>query len=159
MGLHEHAYELGSLLANFHSLEFILRGFLYNIYGGELGVPFGEDIYTVTIGHSLPENAFTNYDSLRELIAKYNSVAREHSQPQIDPTLVEIRDALAHGRVSAAETSDDLRLLKFSKPRRGFVEVTFNAPLSHDWFLEQRRRVREALLTVIAVTGPPRQVS
>jgi hypothetical protein len=44
---------------------------------------------------------------------------------RIDGTLVEIREALAHGRVSAAVPDNNLRFLKFSTPARGRVRVNF----------------------------------
>ena len=67
---------------------------------------------------------------------------------RIDGALVEIRDALAHGRVSAAIPDDNLRLLKFSTPARGRVRVTFNETLSSAWFTAQKRRVIEAIQSV-----------
>jgi hypothetical protein len=154
--LEDHAYHLGSLLANFQSLEFGLRSYLQSLpHAPALGVPHGQDIYAVPIGGQVPENAFTNYDSLGVLISKYNEAARQRSSAEIDPSLVEIRDALAHGRVSAQITDDTLRLLKFSRPKNGIVEVTFNALLSRDWFLDKKKRVCDALLTVGANLTPP----
>jgi hypothetical protein len=80
-----------------------------------VGIPNGNDLYSFSVGQNLPESDLTSYASLGALIAKYNDTAQEQGLTKIDDTLVEIRDALAHGRVSAELTSDTLRLIKFSK--------------------------------------------
>jgi hypothetical protein len=118
-----------------------------------IGIPYGEDFYSFPIDHELPESDLTNYDSLGQLIDKYNAVVFTQESVGIDRGLVEIRDALAHGRVSAEVTSDTLRLIKFSKPKNGLVRVTFNALLSEEWFAEQKRRSVEALREVVRSRG------
>jgi len=50
----------------------------------------------------------------------------------IDRSIVDIRDAIAHGRVAADEEGGQLRLLKFSKPKDGFVEITFYTLLDEE---------------------------
>ena len=100
-------------------------------------------------GDIVPENAFTNYDTLGQLINKYNSNSRISSVGfGIDETLVDIRDAIAHRRVSAATYSGTLKLLKFDKPKNGQVKVTFSASLTEKWFAEQIKRVYGAVLKV-----------
>ena len=64
-----HAKWMGSLIVNLQSLELALRGFLYNCEMGwtrQRGSRFIDDMAE---GQQLEENAFTNYDTLRELIA------------------------------------------------------------------------------------------
>ena len=78
-----------------------------------MGVPEGADVYAYPVGTDLPENEFTGYDTLGQLIDKYNDQATRRGLQLVDKTLVEIRDALAHGRVSAAEQNDNLKLLNF----------------------------------------------
>lgn len=155
----EYAYHLGSLLVNFQSLEFVLRAFLYQHQNTQsMGIPDGQDMYATPIGGKLRENAFTNYDSLGALIKKFNASAASNAESNIDESLVDIRDALAHGRASAAQPTDTMRILKFSKPEKGNVTVTFNAVLSKEWFVEQIRRVRDAVLIVAAKLNPPQTV-
>ena len=155
MTLDEHAYSLGKLLANFQSLEFILRAFLWNLpLAPSCGVPCGTDIYSLPVGTELDECAFTNYDSLGKLIEKYNLGAGDRRLPQIDPTLVDIRDALAHGRVSTDSLDQPPRLLKFSCPRNGRVRITFNEQLTQSWFKHQIHRVCEAIQSVRERVGP-----
>jgi hypothetical protein len=150
MTLEHYAHSLGAIVANLQSLEFTLRGVLQNLPTARtLGIPPGTDIYAVPVRSELPESEMTSYDSLGELIDKYNTLARDNGLSEIDRGIVDLRDALAHGRVSAAVPSADLRLLKFSKPKNGKVTVTFNALLSEDWFSEQRRITGEAVKSVI----------
>lgn len=150
MTLDEHARHLGGLLANFQSLEFILRGFLQNSPSARpIGIPYGTDIYSLPVGTDLPESELTSYDSLGQLIEKYNVEIAKLGQPPIDETLVEIRDALAHGRASTDHPENNLRLLKFSKPDKARrVRITFNETLSSDWFTAQKKRVLEAIRSV-----------
>ena len=120
MALAKHVQGLGKLLGNFHSLEFLLRIFLYKLpSAASSGVAYGTDIYSLPVGTELAECALTDYDSLGQLIDKFNSEMERRTLPQIDRTLVEVRDAVAHGRVSTSAKDQPLRLLKFSKPCAG----------------------------------------
>jgi len=154
MTLDEHVRHLGGLVANFQSLEFILRAVLQASPSARpIGIPHGTNIYSYPVGAELPLNELTSYDSLGELIAKFNSQAAQLGLPAVDATLVEIRDALAHGRVSADVIENDLRLLKFSKPDDGSVRVTFNERLSSEWFTNQKKRVIRAI-ELVHKNGP-----
>lgn len=146
MTLDDHARGLGGLLANFHSLEFVLRIFLNRLPGARpMGVLYGTDIYLSPVGTELPENDITSYDSLGQLFAKFNAEMVKRGKAQLDLTLVDLRDALAHGRVSAAVPDDTLRLIKFDKPQDGKVRVTFNELTTEQWFTAQKARVIAAL--------------
>jgi hypothetical protein len=150
----EHAKQLGGLVGNFHSLEFILRAFLQQLPTARpIGIPHGADIYSFPVGTELPESELTSYDSLRELIEKFNREMGRRSLPGVDETLVEVRDALAHGRVSAADPSDTLRLLKFSKPQNGRVRITFGETMTAAWFQTQKQRVLDAIHAVAQDLG------
>jgi hypothetical protein len=151
----EYAQHLGGLVANFQSMEFALRAVLQDLPNVRpIGVINSQDLYLLPVGHDLPENELTSYDSLGTLIHKYNQEARNRRLTEIDLGLVEVRDALARGRISAKIPSDTLRLIKFSKPKDGRVKITFNALLSEDWFLEQKRRTREALKALVESHWP-----
>ena len=134
---------------NFQSLEFALRAFLQTLPSARpLGIPHGIDIYTYPVGTELPESELTSYDSLGKLIDKFNAEMNARGLSGIDPRLVEIRDALAHGRVSSASIDDNLRLLKFDKPLNGKVRITFNEKMTEAWFAAQTKYVYEAILLV-----------
>lgn len=147
----EHFLFLGKLVANLQSLEFALRAFLVNYEirsGGSF--PQSADLYNMEEGNVVALNAFTNYDNLRQLITRYNANHRISADLRIDETLADIRDAVAHGRVSASTPSGQLKLLKFSKPEGNekHVKVTFSVTMTKEWFDVQIRRVYDAILRV-----------
>jgi hypothetical protein len=149
MTLDEHSLHLGGLLANFQSLEFILRAFLQE---HSLPTPIstgthGTDFYSFPIGTELPENEITNYNSLGQLIDKFNASMKLKGLTEIDCSLVEIRDALAHGRASASN-DDQMRLIKFSRPQSGKVKVMFNEAMTEVWFRTNKKRVLDAIQIV-----------
>ena len=147
----KHALNLGKLVGNFQSLEFVLRAFLTNDEIAQRGsLPkSATDMHEMNEGDIVPENAFTNYDTLGQLIEKYNRNPKILSAGlTIDETLVDIRDAIAHGRVSASTPSSSLKLLKFNKPKNNQIKVTFSVLMTKEWFGEHIKRVYEAALKV-----------
>lgn len=68
----------------------------------------------------------------------------------VDVELVDIRDAIAHGRVSAASIAGPIHLLKFSKPEPEdeCVEVTFSVALTAAWLDSQANRAADAVRKV-----------
>jgi hypothetical protein len=141
MTLEEHTNNLGKLIVNFHSLEFMLRNYLQKNSSKSIGTPYGVSFYTYPVDTELPENEITNYDSLGQLINKFNAIMRAKKQEELDYSLVEIRDALAHGRISAQNPETELQLIKFSKPINGKVKVVFNQFLTEEWFTFNRARL------------------
>lgn len=155
MNLNEHALHLGGLLGNFQSLEFVLRGYLSKLPTGEgSALPPGIDIYQSPVGTELPETVFTNYDTLGILISKFNVEMQRQGKVGVETKLIELRDALAHGRVSALGTEELLRIVKFTKPHQGMVKVAFNEMMSSQWLLLQKKRVSEAIHRVAAEIKP-----
>ena len=146
--LAEHTLELGKLLVNFQSLEFALRAFLSTIERPNDKAAETPAIEDLKEGDEVPEDAFTNYDSLRELLKKYNdAVARSSVGEAIDDDLVTLRDALAH-RVWSLEPLPPLRLLKFKKPVESRTEVAYSAVMDEAWFRSNRSRIHAALTRV-----------
>lgn len=141
----EYARDLGALLMNFQALEYLLRAYLYEHEGAAFDeLPAGIDWYSVKPGDELPVNALTSFESLGQLIDRYNGMVAGHApQDVVDRSVVELRDALAHGRVSGAPGSTRPVLLKFAKPMGGRVRVTVSQPLTPDWLMEQRVRVHD----------------
>lgn len=152
MTLDEHCNLLGKLVGHFQSLEFILRGFLQKLPSARpIGIPYGTDIYSFSVGTELPESEITSYDSLSTLIGKFNSEMKKQGLSTIDATIEEVRNALAHGRVSSSTPDDNMRLLKFDKPKNGHVRVVFNQQMDEAWFNAQIKCVQQAILAVYAV--------
>jgi hypothetical protein len=89
-------------MGNLLSLEFLLRVFLQSLPTARpIGIPYGTDLYSYPVGTEVPESELTSYDTLGKLIDKYNRQVKARGYEEIDRTLIEIRDALAHGRVSS----------------------------------------------------------
>jgi hypothetical protein len=149
----EHAKRLGELVANLQSLELLLRVFLQALPTARpIGIPKGKDLWSFAVGEWLPESELTSYDTLGMLIKKFNAEMEARELPQVVTTLVNVRDALAHGRVSAPSPAADMRLLKFSKPSSdGRVQVLFNEQLTKEWFATQVAHVLDAIRKVARV--------
>lgn len=149
----QHPLNLGKLLVNFQSLEFALRSFLVNdeIARGH-SFPETAKLHGMKKGDIVPLNAFTNYDTLRKLIEKYNSHPKIISAGlTIDESLADLRDAIAHGRVSGELPSPPFKLLKFSKPKENEnrVKVIFSISMTSEWFSKQQARVQNAVFIVV----------
>ena len=112
--------DLGDLQAKFLSLEYHLRTFLFH----HSGLPFMQDFDSIVAGDFIEENPFTNWDTLGALIDKYNqAVLRKNASLVIDRGVVDIRDALAHGRFYRRSVKSQPRLLKFSRPDKATGKV------------------------------------
>lgn len=98
----------------------------------------------LVIGDVVGETPFTDYASLGSLIGQFNKLVPD--QRRIDPKLVDLRDALAHGRVWSLDGNFPLRLLKFDKPSNGTVRVTWATTLTEEWLHEQRDLVLDAMI-------------
>ncbi len=132
---------IGKLLVSFQCLEYTLRAFLYERRDPphEPLAP-GTDLNTMTFGDVVPENAITRWDSLTHLIKRYNRAISD-GQLAVDLSLVELRDALTHGRMAASLSERNFALIKFTRPYAGRVEVGFRQELSKEWIERQIKRV------------------
>ena len=133
----DHALRLGKLLGNLQSLEALLRIYLLKVgTGASLGAPAKKPYWDLLEGEVVDDDEFTNYDSLGQLIAKYNMhVTSRFPQFCVSTEIVKVRDLLAHGRV--AGTSQDtttLKILKFTKPKDGKAIVTTSNLMDDSWF-------------------------
>ncbi|MBC7367213.1 MAG: hypothetical protein H7343_10460 [Undibacterium sp.] len=148
MKVEERAQNLGGLVLNFHSLEFLLRAFMGGLPGAiPSGMPYGISVYTAKVGTVLPLDDFTNYATLGQLIIKPNKETSKLSLgPPIDESLVALRDAIAHGRVATANAGEPMRLIKSDRPtQKGTVVVVVNELMDELWFKTSRRRVIDAM--------------
>jgi hypothetical protein len=145
----EHAQQLGGLVGNLHSLEFLLRGYLGQQPGARpFGLPPGTNIYSFEVGSEVPENDLTSFDTLGRLVEKFNASMAAKGLQGIDTSLVALRDAIAHGRVSAPVADEHLRLLKFEKPSEGKTRITYNEVMDLEWFKANKRKVYDAMMYV-----------
>lgn len=158
MTVDEYFQLMGTVLVNLQSLEFALRAFLYNKEVGPKSAnpEFEKTIYDFKEGDCVEENAFTNFDTLTELIKKYNDeIASVDKTLCTDEKIVCIRDALAHGRVASESPSTKAlqKLVKYDKPKNGRVHVTHCIMLTKDWFGHQIHLVYENIKRVAKANG------
>lgn len=145
----EHALNLGWLLSNLQSLEFSLRFYLQkHVSTKPLGHAYGESYYDKPIGAEVDENEITNYDTLGILMNKFNNAMRLEGRAELDLSLVDLRDSLAHGRIASMEEENQYRLIKYSKPVNGKAKILFNEKLTEEWFKKNRRCAYDALMYV-----------
>jgi hypothetical protein len=141
----DHATRLGKLVGNLQSLETVLRFFLDKALASiSPRLPEGKTYFGLRAGEEVPVNAFTNFDFLSDLIAKYNAIVQAKDQALlVDASVVAVRDLLAHGRI-AADSPDEARLviIKFDRPKNGSVRVTDSAMMTDDWCQERIDLVR-----------------
>ncbi len=146
-----HALLLGKLVGNLQSLEALLRVFLVKRGSKRRGVALPHPSFgKLAVGDYVPEDEFTNFDSLGDLIKKYNAdVSSLDPSLQVDASVVPLRDLLAHGRIGA-DVPDEARLtiIKFDKPVGGKVRVMAAALMDDAWFEANTALVRDQLLTV-----------
>lgn len=153
MDKQEHACHLGGLIGNLQSLEIAIRLALAQRPGSVAKDTYGDDFRNAPVGTRIPLSDLSSYASLGKLIKSFNNVFAP--TPPLDSALVDLRDALAHGRVFAgpSENEEEFRIVKFAKPDKGATEVTviYSAVMNEAWFEENKARVRAALKTVMAV--------
>lgn len=144
----DHATQLGKLIGNFQSLETVLRVFLDKMSASTSPrLPQGKTYFGLRAGEEVPVNAFTNFDTLGQLVEKYNAVVRaKDSSLLVDAGVVAVRDLLAHGRI-AADSPDETRLtvIKFDRPLNATVRVTDSAMMTNQWCQERIDLVRMQL--------------
>ncbi len=144
MSLNELPPMIGRLVWQLWSLEWLLRCVLFCLDSDRDVATISAGIarfYAATPGNADPVNALTGYDSLRALIDRYNETAAA----KIDPSIVELRDLLAHGRVCAQNpTVPHFSLVKFSRPDNNLVTVQSRGELTTEWLKQQLLRVGNA---------------
>jgi hypothetical protein len=146
MDVNEHARNIGGLFSNLQTIEFQIRAHLaWARFPEVAGMPQGHKLADFHIGNEYVAGSFTSYDALPALIDKFNEVAVKHSHRILDRGLIELRDALAHGRCAADPGDNYFRLIKFSMARAGRVTVVYNAIMDSAWYDRQRRMLSDAL--------------
>src|SRR6266496_3651952 len=136
-GFEEYSATVGKILANLQALELLLRRFLYEKQDAP-HAPLQTPLNVVKVGDYVPENAATDWSRLGDLIKRYNKrVAWTRKDLVVDPGIVAVRDALAHGRVWLPNWDVDADappiLLRFRKPKDGKVAVESLEVMSGAW--------------------------
>jgi len=89
-------------------------------------------------GGHVPENSFTNYDTLGTLLKKFNEIlAQDASTYSIDPAVEGVRDMIAHGRIASKRPQIfPMELVKFGKPTSAGIPVEAMVTMDIDWLLK-----------------------
>ena len=149
--LEQYFEELGKMSGGLHTFEIALRQFLFHHEGS---APF-IDLEKLSVGDPVPENALTDYSSLGPLIERYNRAVapRDHALLLPKDQIVNLRDALAHGRVLSKTGAPPFRLVTFSNPRKGQIKVQMVVALDAPWLQSQQRILLAARTAVAQATG------
>ncbi len=140
----KHIELLGKLVANMQTMETLLRFSLLVAVTPKNTAP---EYHKFERGDVVGEDVFTDFRTLGELIGAYNR-SPQSAGLELDGTLQDVRDAIAHGRVFSTNESDPQLLLKFDKPKRGKVAVAFSALMTYEWFDQQITRFLGACVNV-----------
>ncbi len=145
--LEMHALQLGKLVGNLMSLELLLRCVLAELEpdGPQVGLE-------LKVGDRVPEAAISDYCALGQIIRRYSSAVP--SADWIDERLiVDVRDAVAHGRASTVVENTPLTLVKFGKPDKASrtVEVMAVITMDEGWFQANVKAIAVAMEKVYAV--------
>jgi hypothetical protein len=147
-----YALALGKLFGNLGSLDVALRAALYAAHPSIPGPFRNAQPYTsLNVGDQVEENWITKHCYLSDLVSAYNTLRSELGRPQqtIDLGIVDLRNALAHGFVTAPAAGGTLTLMKFGKGRAPrSLQVTAKIEMTPEWMAEQMMRVRDALLKI-----------
>jgi hypothetical protein len=146
MTTQEHLEGLGKVIGNLLTLELMLRVFLCEAAGENLDYPNPGDTH-------VDETHLTNRKSLKPIIVEYNSGLNltERQQYAVDLSVVEIRDALAHGRIASSVAAFPATLYKFGdKDQSGKLVVERVDVLDKKWFSEKRILIRKQIDAVVA---------
>ena len=145
--MREHVKRVGEIVVNLQSFEFLLRRFLFGVRHEQADRRY-EDL---AIGDVVNENSITNYHTLGQLIKDYNTYVSE-SNPALKlpkKDLVNLRDALAHGRIYSVAPNGNCVLLKFSKPVDGKTEATYCEKMDKAWYQTNGQLTFQALTSVL----------
>ena len=131
--------EIGKVITNLQALEFALRLFLYELQktdSNQQNQSF--DLQSLSVGDWVLETPITNYDTLAQVIKKVNAELRDRGfSDLVDPSVVKLRDAIAHGRIASLRLNGPFSICKFSKPLNGKVKVSFAVEMTKNWFEQQ----------------------
>jgi hypothetical protein len=148
MSTHRHTLLLGKVLSNVMALEVAMRAALAARPGAPRVHDLGSvDLLSLPEGSDLPESEITKFSYFSTVLESYNSYARSERRREIDVGILELRNLIAHGTILGA-IGGQPRLLKFSKPRSGRVQILVNQEMTEEWLCGQLQRTLKALLIV-----------
>jgi hypothetical protein len=138
----EHLTGWGKVAGNLLTVEHVMRIFLCEANGEKLEYPAPGQA-DVAVSH------LTNRDSLGDVIREFNDQLHSaEANFKVDTSIVQIRDALAHGRLATLAGSP-VTLYKFGHEQSGRVPVENADLLDAKWFDDKRILLSEQIDRVI----------
>lgn len=128
-----HALKLGEIVGNLQTIEMAARLAIVKLdeYSAS---SVSTQLPQVQEGEQVEWNAFTNSNDLRQTLEKYNKHAPLECRVDVN-SIVNLRDALAHGRTFGFGGMKNLRLLKFQRKQdNGKVVVELAQDMNDEWF-------------------------
>ncbi|HRI39442.1 MAG TPA: hypothetical protein PLO50_12880 [Nitrospira sp.] len=139
-----HALNLGKLLGNLQSIEMGARITIVKL-DKKSADQVQSQLQQLQVGDMVEFNTFTNDADLTQTLERYNKRAPHACRIDIKP-IVNLRDALAHGRTFGYGAKKQLRLLKFSRKAEGAkVLVELAVDMTDKWFYENIKILEQAL--------------
>jgi hypothetical protein len=126
---------IGAIIMNLQALESIIRFFFFRRNGEKNPFPKPKESEVV------PNSSLVTHQQLKKWIRKYNGCLskEEVTKYSISEDIIEVRDALAHGRLVAPDPPElPYTLWNFGQPSNGQVEIRFCEVLTAEW-LEQTK--------------------
>lgn len=149
MTIADHSSNLGKLVHNFQTLETWLRFVLLKLEPTQHAAA-RLDFENMAVGTELSSNDVTDYADLATLCKRFNRHMSAKNAPELNLAIVNIRDAIAHGRIIGTKSGLPLRLVKFSRPASGRVKLVVNEVMDQNWFSLQLLRTHRAIERVRA---------
>ncbi len=141
--------KIGKIVRNLQSIEFALRLFLDETQGHSSDKRTYE-LHKLKVTDWVPVDYLTNYDTLKQLIEKTNKELKKRGLLEhIDETLVQLRDAIAHGRVFSLHPEVPQQLVKFSKPNNDKTQVTISVEMTQKWLSQQVKQTHDEILKIV----------
>jgi hypothetical protein len=136
MDYNDHCQRVGYIHMNVAALETSLRFFLLKANNENFTAPKSGETET-------PLTHMTNFASLSWLITEYNAKLNGEERPSfaLDESSVRVRDALAHGRLTAPAKEFPLTLWKFGRVKSGRVPIEYNQVLAIEWLDETWKKI------------------
>jgi len=142
-----YALAIGKLFGNLASLDSLVRMALHVSRDPSNTDPSTEPL-NLKVGDHVELNWITKDCTLGVLIGEYNKLQVERGTPEnsIGDEILDLRNALAHGFISAMVVGGVLTLTKFGRTVKGGpLVVTQKVDLTPDWLQMQLGRVRDAV--------------
>jgi hypothetical protein len=139
----DHNLRVGQLVTNLGSLETVLRLFLAEANGQQLSIPKQGD-------KSAPLSFLTSWDSLGQLVERFNdALSAEEQKCRIDNDVVDLRDALAHGRLLSLTPEPPFTLYRFGKAANGQVPVESIETIDEQWLKHKIKQTYDEVQKVV----------